>query len=293
MTALVPELVNAAIETSTSPADLLRRALVVARRLGVPELVDWISSEMNGYRTWDVPDYRRIHGKLMAEHPHRGLIPLIGIPQINDLLSDFSVRQSLPELIQLTQSNSEVCCHLPAEIEYTLMKMMREASGVMMRPVLSFSTVQVNGVIENVRSRILEWALDLETKGVLGSGMTFSQEEKQMVQQQHYHFGDVSGSQIQIGSNGSNQSQTHSNCDITALKPLIELLQNAVQQGQIAENLRDELVAELATLQAQANSPKPKWPVIKATLGSIKAVLENAAGSMIATQALPMIATFL
>ena len=43
MPALVPELVNAAMEPSTSPSDLLRRALVVARRLGVSELTDWIS----------------------------------------------------------------------------------------------------------------------------------------------------------------------------------------------------------------------------------------------------------
>ena len=69
-----------------------------------------------------------------------------------------------------------------------------------MRPALRFSTVQVKGVIEKVRSRVLEWALDLEAKGVLGEGMTFTSSEKQTVQQQHYHFGDVSGSQIQIGS---------------------------------------------------------------------------------------------
>ncbi len=47
MPALVPELVHAAMEPSTSPSDLLRRALVVARRLGVSELTDWISRELS------------------------------------------------------------------------------------------------------------------------------------------------------------------------------------------------------------------------------------------------------
>ena len=230
MPALVPELVNAAIDASVSPGDLLRRALVVARRLAVPELVDWISSELNGYYSGEVPDYRRVQGQLMAENPINGPIPFFAPPDMAELLSDFEVRQSVPELMQLAQSTTGIYSHFPANIEHTLMQMMREANGVTMRPALRFSTVQVQGVIEKVRSRVLEWALDLEAKGVLGEGMTFTQQEKQTVQQQHYHFGDVSGSQIQIGSNSSNQTQTQTGGDIAALSALIELLRDAIQQ---------------------------------------------------------------
>lgn len=289
MPALVTELVNAAIDTTVSSADLLRRALVATRRLGVPELIDWISSELNGYYSGEVPDYRRVQGQLMAENPIHGPIPFFAPPKMAEMLSDFEVRQSVPELTQLAQSTTGIYSHFPVNVEHTLMQMMRETSGVMMRPALRFSTVQVQGIIEKVRSRVLEWALDLETKGVLGEGMTFSQEEKQIVQQQHYHFGDVSGSQIQIGSNGSNQTQKQAGSDMTALLALIELLNDAIQQEHVAGEVRDELHAELATLQAQAASPKPKWAVIKATVGSIKAVLENAAGGVIATQALPLL----
>ena len=195
--------------------------------------------------------------------------------------------------MQLAQSTTGIYSHFPANIEHTLMQMMREANGVTMRPALRFSTVQVQGVIEKVRSRVLEWALDLEAKGVLGEGMTFTQQEKQTVQQQHYHFGDVSGSQIQIGSNSSNQTQTQTGGDMAALSALIELLRDAIQQGRIEAEVRDELQAELATLQAQAASPKPKWAIIKATAGSIKAVLENGAGGVLAAQALPYLTALL
>lgn len=293
MPALVPELVNAAIDTSVSPAELLRRALVVARRLNVPELVEWISSELNGYYSGDVPDYRRAQGQLMAENPIHGPIPFFAPPEMAELLSDFEVRQSVPELIQVSQSTTGIYSHFPANVEHTLMRMMREANGVAMRPALKFSTVQVQGIVEKVRSRILEWALDLEVRGVLGEGMTFSQEEKQIVQQQNYHFGDVSGSQIQIGSNGSSQTQTQSGTDVAALSALIELLRDAIQQGRVPGDVHDELQAELATLQAQAASPKPKWPIIKATVASIKAVLENAAGGVLASQALPYLTALL
>lgn len=65
-----------------------------------------------------------------------------------ELLSDFAVRQSVPELMQLAQSTTGIYSHFPANIEHTLMQMMREANGVTMRPALRFSTVQVQGVIE-------------------------------------------------------------------------------------------------------------------------------------------------
>src|SRR5690606_4142771 len=104
MPALVTELVNAAIDTSVSSADLLRRALVTTKRLGVPELIDWISSELNGYYSGGVPDYRRVQGQLMAENPIHGPIPFFALPEMAEMLSDFEVRQSIPELIQLAQS---------------------------------------------------------------------------------------------------------------------------------------------------------------------------------------------
>lgn len=287
MTALVPELVNAAIDTSISLGDLLRRALVVARRLAIPELVEWLNSELNGYDSESVPAYRRIQGQLMAENPFHGPIPFFPSPDIVELLSDFEVRQSAFELIKLAQNTTSVFSHFPPNVEHTLMKMMQESNGITMRPVLKFSPVQVQGVIEKVRSQVLDFALDLESKGVLGEGMSFSQEEKQIVQQQHYHFQDVNGSQIQIGSERANQTMTQTNGDMSAVLALIDLLHDSIEREHIAEDARNELQAELATLQAQAASPKPKWPIIKATVSSIKAILENTAGGMLATQLLP------
>lgn len=116
--------------------------------------------------------------------------------------------------------------------------------------------------------------------------------EKKQIMPQHYHFGDVTGSQIQIGSNGSTQTQ-HQTGNMEALSELIEVLRDGIEQGRVVDELRDELRAELATLQAQVASPKPKWPVIKAAANSIKVVLENAAGSAIAAQALPCITALL
>jgi hypothetical protein len=158
-----------------------------------------------------------------------------------------------------------------------------------------FTTVQIRGIVERVRSRILEWALDLEGRGVLGEGMTFTQQEKQTVQEQHYHFGNVSGSQIQISSNGSTQTQanTTTGTHLEALRGLIEALGTAIDRETVQGDAVDELRAELATLKAQAASPKPKWEIIRATARTIKAVAEGSAGNILGELAKPHVATLL
>lgn len=289
MPGLVTELVNAAIDVSVPAGDLLRKALVAARRLDVPELVGWINGELYGYKTGEIPEYRVLQGQLKAMNPRNGPIPLT-MPTAESAahLSIARIHQPLSELVQLAQSETGVFCYFPPEIEYRLMQGM----STPLRPALSVATTQIQAIVDYVRTKILDWALDMESRGILGEGMTFTPEEKKMVQEQHYHFENVSGSQIQISSNGSSQSQQQTG-DTAALVALIEALGNALNQPAVAADLKDELLAELATLQAQLGSPKPKWQIIKATAGSIKAVLENVAGSVIATQVLPFVAPLL
>jgi hypothetical protein len=219
MPALLPELVNMASDPAVSTGDLLRRALVAARRLDAPELVDWIGAELNGYKNREIPDYRIIRGQIMVMNPVRGLIPFrVRNAEAFELLSRHPEMQSIPELEELGRSDGELGRYFPPAVEQRIMQGMQ----LPMRPRLCFSTVQVKGIVEKVRNRILEWALDLEGRGVLGEGMTFTQQEKQTVQQIHNHFGNVSGSQIQISSNGSTQTQANTTMgrDLDALRGL-------------------------------------------------------------------------
>lgn len=291
MPALVPELVNMASTPAISTTDLLRRALVVARRLAAPELTEWINCELTGYETGEVPDYRRLRGQLMVVNPRHGYIPFFPPAEMVEMLADFPAHQSIPELIHLRNSDTGIYSHFPPDIEQTLMRMMRESSGVAMRPALKFATVQIEGIIETVRSRILDWALDLESRGIIGDGMSFTPEEKQAVQEQHYHFGNISGSQIQIATHGSTQTQAAP--DLDALQALIDALAVALNKNATQSDVADELRAELATLKAQAASPRPKWEVVKATARSIKTIAEAAAGNILGDLAKPHVATLM
>ncbi len=292
MTALVPELVSMASDPSVPVSDLLRRALVAAHRLGVPELVEWVSSELNGY-TGEVPGYRQIRGQLEAMHPDVGPMPVQVRGKLGDSITLIDERGSIPELEPLSKEKGTLHRHFSSEQEMAIMG----AMNVAIRPHLAFTTFQIRGIVERVRSRILEWALDLEGRGILGEGMTFTLQEKQAVQQIHYHnhFGDVSGSLLQIASHGSSQSQTNTaaGVDIESLRGLIDALAQAIDGGQVSGETSEELRAELGTLRAQAASPKPKWEVIKATARSIKVIAEGAAGSLLAELGKPHVQTLL
>lgn len=289
MPALVPELVNMASDPAITTADLLRRSLVVARRLAVPEIADWITFELEGYGKAEIPEYRILKGRPQVFNPYHGYQPLVfPTAELMDIVSKANVRQSIPELDKLAQSESGIKMHFPTALEH----MLRNSMSISLDPSLHLSTVQLHGIVEKVRSQILKWALDLESKGVLGEGMSFTQQEKKIVQAQHYHFSNVSGSQIQISSNGSTQTQNSAaGIELEDLKSLVQAL-SVIVESTAGEDV-EELKAELATLKAQADSPKPKWEIIKATARSIKNIAEGSAGAILAGLAQPHLATLL
>ena len=291
MPALVPELVNMASDPAVPTDDLLRCALVVAKRLSVGELVGWIDAELNGYKAdQEVPDYRTVHGLLRAIDLFSGRsIPLeVNSAMLARTLSTMPLRQSVTELEHLAASPNGVKINYGHEWHQTLMGHI----GDDLSPYVSVSSAQLRAVMSSTRNRILDWALDLEGRGIIGEGMSFTPQEKLAVQQIHNHFGDVSGSQIQISSNGSTQTQTNTTgTDLEALKGLIQALGTALEPAQ--GDAADELRAELTTLKAQAESPKPKWEIIKATARSIKTLAEGAAGNILASLAQPHVATLL
>jgi hypothetical protein len=66
-TSLVHELQTLAQSKATDLGELLRRAKVVAVKLGLRETTEWIEHELNGYpQKHQIPAYRRIATQLMA-----------------------------------------------------------------------------------------------------------------------------------------------------------------------------------------------------------------------------------
>lgn len=82
---------------------------------------------------------------------------------------------------------------------------------------------------------------------------------------------------------------SNANGENEVLKNLVEALSLALERSSMQGELAEELRAEVATLKAQASSPKPKWEVINSTGRTIKTVLEGAAGNLLAELAKPYV----
>ena len=93
-----------------------------------------------------------------------------------------------------------------------------------------------------------------------------------------------SGAQIEQGTVGSHQTSTIGVADPTTLRELITSVRAAIPHLDLAEGHRSEIGADLATLEAQLESPKPKRGIVRECLESIRATLEGAAGSTLAHQ---------
>ena len=73
MQSLVLALQQDALDEDVSTVALLRNALVVAKKLDVGEIDEWLSNELNGYAEGkEIPEYRYLHGELKVFNPYRG-----------------------------------------------------------------------------------------------------------------------------------------------------------------------------------------------------------------------------
>jgi hypothetical protein len=297
MVGLVTELQRAALDEDSSVSSLLRKALVVATKLQVSDFESWARSELEGYqdRLVPIPEYRKVHGAPKVWNPYHGYQDLqCETPKLAEIISSMPLGASVDALEQGRGKDGGTWMFTyPPDLEHSLMNGMR--GGPKLKPSLHLSDSTIRSVLGRVRTIVLQWSLTLEKQGVLGDGMTFTPEEQARAQAAAIHIDTliqgVSGSQIQVNSPGAYQQQGISPGQLVELQKLVEMIDGGLNGATDTEDVR-ELRAEIATLRAQANSPKPKRSVIRESLSSVRAILEGAAGEVLASH-LPLLASVL
>lgn len=201
---IIIEIQRAATDSSQSLVDLLRKCLLVARKLGLADFQRWVECELHGYSIGkDVPEHRRIQGAVKAWNPYHGWIPVIlGDSGFTDTVSVVQLGSSVSELEALLKS-PEGTIQIPFSPEE--LELLRKGLDTHLVPTRLFGKPQIAGVLDSVRSRILDWAITLEAEGVLGEGLSFSRDETEKAQSvvqniRNSIVGDVHGAQIQFGN---------------------------------------------------------------------------------------------
>ena len=209
MNSLVLELQRESMDPHMLVSDLLRKAIVVASKLGIEELKKWSENELRGYGKEPVPSYRNVRGELKAHNPYRGLIPVIlEDSKLMEKLRHRDIGQPISGLEDLYYRKGESRLQVPLPHD-ALMRFFGNSEefrlGII--PTLIVGKEQIFGILESVRNEILNWSLELERRGILGDGMTFSQEDIRKAGSITFNIsnfsgvlGDVTSSNFQIGN---------------------------------------------------------------------------------------------
>lgn len=300
MTHLVLQLQAEALNPNARIADLLRMSKVVATKLGLQELGTWVAHEMDGYSDSEsLPDYRKQVGRLKAKNPMHGWIPAV----IHDREFELEVSTCyvtdpigpLEETIRrsLEEGVGYVFHSLSGHQQTILSKLFDFHAEFQVHVPAATAT----GILDAVRNRVLDWALSLERAGILGEGMTFTVREREAAQAMtsvntyHIHgnvsvLGDVAHSTV-----NSSQSINYSPADLTELRRVIEQISS--HTSQLSGDTQRSVVAALADARAELDAAPPNHSRLRKALASIRTTCEGAAGNLIATGIVGLIAKFL
>lgn len=291
MPSLVEELQKDALNQDVKVTELLQKSLVVATKLKLNVFASWVRLKLDVYGETEVPEYRVLHGTPQVFNPYRGYQPLhFGSVEHAKLFSKMHfntpIGQIEHDLIGARKSGSDAF-----QVSYSpdIEKHLMDAIKFRLQPSLHMNASQVQGILDAVRKIILEWSLKLEADGITGEGMSFSTTEKERAQAQavtynikNYIHGNIHDSQVQIESVSSTQSSVIE-FDIAQVAKLVDALKSTIDILGLDEKGRKEATSEIATLEAQINSPNPKHSILRGSLGSIRRILEGAAGNLVAS----------
>lgn len=99
----------------------------------------------------------------------------------------------------------------------------------------------------------------------------------------------MEGSQIQQGTTQSTQTQSIDINNKNDIHDFIEMLKTKIPELNLNEDDKLEIEADMASVQSQLMSSRPKKNILNECIRSIQRALEGAAGSVVAQQLIPLI----
>lgn len=183
MDSLVLELQRDALDSRVSISSLLLKAKVVATKLGLDTALQWIDAEISGYKSYDdIPEYRHVSTQIEAWNPyhgwqhiaiqHDGLREALTTEKMSDSVS------AIEDLVERAKDGGKI----GRAVEGEALELFHRRMPVKLHVESHISPTALQHILALVRERVLTWSLELEKQGVLGSGMSFSQEEKRQAE---------------------------------------------------------------------------------------------------------------
>jgi hypothetical protein len=193
------ELQKAILDPNQSLTQLLRQTKLIASKLNLQDVEQWVDCELRGYPENIYPPSYRIATTMYLEVHN----PVRGWQFAGNVEIPIPMAKSITEIENLSRDELAVTV-LPDQIP------VRNSLGqVSNRPQrLILAGAQFKTIVEAVRDELLQWTVKLEKKGVKGEAMNFDEKEKQLATNVHIEkftgvFGNVTNSHVAVNDYSS------------------------------------------------------------------------------------------
>lgn len=280
MESIVIELENDILNNRLDIVSLLRKAHLIASKLGLTVFDGWINCELNGYAPKDkVPDYRNMHGRIVAKNPYYGWQSvLFEDEKVFGKICEQPFRNPISEIVDLTNSKA-ILIQLPPKLQALLNKCCDSPSDHEF--AVEFSKSSVKDIEQQVKNNLLECCLKLEHSGIFGEGLAFTKEEKEIAA----HKGELrnlsfnifasENSQVTIACNNGDDSEI--SISKGEVVETVEQIKKMIQKEVKDQKDKDHAIELLSKIERNT-----KKSVIKSLLSTLKEFLVSVGAGVVA-----------
>jgi len=285
MESVVLQLQRECLDSRVSILEILRKALVIARKLTLADAQTWIEKELNGYKNGDTPPlHRLLTGEIRVLNPYHGWQPVIfEDAEEAAYRRKCFVGQPIGELEDLIKRDDGV---LQFSFDPATLNQLMKGMNLPLPPTRVLDRSSLRGILDAVRNMVLDWTLKLEKDGIMGEGLAFTAKEKEAASTGHYtinYNAPVGTSQVQQATEGSTQSMPVVQTDFKALGEFVADLKRQIPALQLEKADGAQLKADADALDSHLTSPRPNRMVIEQLMASITSILEGCTGSLLAS----------
>jgi hypothetical protein len=212
--------------------------LMVAAKLEILDVPEWVSKELSGYTDHNsLPSYRTVHGRVMTRNWGGGWLPVqFPTNELQNQLSEQAVYASAAELEGLSKQDGKLRFGFAPELQQLLQTAFQHDSEF----ACFIERARLDAILDEIRNRVLHWAIALDKAGIRGAGLSFTGEEKERAHHVVFHA-DSGHISVGVVGNVGGHAQV-----ATGLQPTVGTI-----DAEDIKNLLSEITAHIASLKLQ------------------------------------------
>jgi AbiTii len=278
-TSLIHELQLDAANAAVSASSLLRKALIVAAKLDVANVPEWIDKELSGYRDGDsVPSYRVVQGTVKGRGVRGWLSLQFPTDELEEKVATKYLYDSVAQIEALRNRDGMLAVGFTAEGTRLLQQLAQRNTEF----VCELDKTKLDAIIDEIKNRVLRWAIALDKDGIRGEGLTFTSAE---VEKAHSMVFQVESGDVNVGVIGdvggranvaTGRQPRAGSIDMDDVRKLAEDIAAHIETMRLSTSDHDELKETLRQLTTTNCGKTAESGIVRQALARILALVGKA-----------------